>query len=266
LKQTLTGRAALVTGSSRGIGAAIARKLASEGAEIVVHAGSSIDRARAVADEIARSGGAAHALSADLASASGVVALLGNAFDACGRLDILVNNAGVFSAAPIERIEEEQIDHLLAVNIRGLVLATREFARITRTQHGRVINISSIAARMPSAGSSMYAASKAAVESLTRSHAIELGPRGITVNCVAPGTTETAMSESGFPTEARRLIGATSPLGRLGRPEDIAAVVTLLCTEDAAWVTGQVIGADGGQLTSATTLLRVFDVARRSSG
>jgi len=266
LAQTLANRVALITGSSRGIGAAIARRLAAEGAAVVVHGSRGLDQARAVAGEISIAGGKANAVAADLSQASGPVELIQSAFDVFGGLDILVNNAAVFSGGLIAQVSEEQIDHLLAVNVRAVILATREFAKKTSTPCGRVINISSIAARMASAGSSVYAASKAAVESLTRSHAAELGSRKITVNCVAPGTTKTAMSESGFPSGALDLIASASPLGRLGRPEDIAEVVAFLSSDGAAWITGQVIGADGGQLTSAKTLLQVAEVARRNRG
>jgi 3-oxoacyl-[acyl-carrier protein] reductase len=262
--QTLANRVALVTGSSRGIGAAIARRLAADGASVVTHGSGSVDQARAVASEIVKGGGNAQAVEADLSQANGAVELISSAFDLYGRLDILVNNAGVFDGGPVDQVSEEQIDRMLAVNVRAVILATREFARKTRTPCGRVINISSIAARMPSAGSSVYAASKAAVESLTRSHAVELGGRQITVNCVAPGTTKTAMSETGFPPGSLNLIASASPLRRLGRPEDIAELVAFVSSDAAGWITGQVIGADGGQLTSAKTLLQVAEVARQN--
>ena len=262
---TLQGRVALVTGSSRGIGAAIARKLAAESADVAIHGSKSVDQARALADEISAGGRRARVLTADLASLDGPSQLVRAAFEAYGNVDILVNNAGVFDSAPVDSVREEQIDRILFVNVRAVVLATREFARLTRSRHGRIVNISSIAARMATAGSSVYGASKAAVEALTRSHAVELGARRITVNCVAPGTTETAMSATGFTPEAREAIAAASPLGRLGRPEDIAEVVAFLSSDGSGWITGQVIGADGGQPTSAKTLMHVFEIARRKA-
>jgi 3-oxoacyl-[acyl-carrier protein] reductase len=263
--RTLEGRAALVTGSSRGIGAAVASKLASEGAQVVIHGTRSLDQAHELADQIRSRGEKAHVLQADLNSTGDAAQLVRQAFEACGGLDILVNNAGVFDSGSVDQISDNQMDRILSVNVRALIVSTREFAKLSRTQHGRIVNVSSIAARMPSPGSSVYAASKAAVESLTRSHAAELGRRGITVNAVAPGTTETAMSASGFSPEARDIIAATSPLGRMGQPEDVAQAVAFLCSDAAAWITGQVIGVDGGQLTSAKTLLQIFGIARRQA-
>jgi 3-oxoacyl-[acyl-carrier protein] reductase len=258
----LEGRAALVTGSSRGIGAAIARKLAAHGARVIVHGGTHMEAARAVAAEIVQGGGEAQVLQADLALAHGAAELVRSSVALFGGLDILVNNAAVSGSGEIGEVTEEQIDRMLAINLRSILLATREYARLTRSGCGRVINISSIAARMPCPRGSVYAASKAAVESLTRSHAVELGPRGITVNAVAPGVTETDMSLAAYSAESRRLISRACALGRLGKPDDIAEVAAFLCSDEAAWVTGQVIGADGGLITSAFALLRIAEAAK----
>jgi 3-oxoacyl-[acyl-carrier protein] reductase len=190
----LNGRVALVTGSSRGIGAAIARRLAADGASVLIHYQAQREPAEALAREI----GNAKVLEADLASPSAPAELVQAAFDAFGALDILVNNAGVLEAGALDALGEESIDRMLAVNVRAVMLATREFAAVTRGTAGRVINLSSIAGSLPNPGAAVYAATKAAVESLTRSWAIELAPRSITVNAVAPGPTDTDMYGS-FP-------------------------------------------------------------------
>ena len=221
-----------------------------------------MEAARAVAAEIVHGGGEAQVLQADLALPHGAVELVRSSVALFGGLDILVNNAAVSGSGEIGEVTEEQIDRMLAINVRSILLATREYAKLPRSGGGRVINITSIAARMPAPRGSVYAASKAAVESLTRSHAVELGPRGITVNAVAPGVTETDMSLAAYSAESKRLISKACPLGRLGKPDDIAEVVAFLCSDEAAWVTGQVIGADGGLITSAFALLRIADAVK----
>ena len=262
----LTGRSALVTGSSRGIGAAIARKLAQTGARVVVHANRSMQEAETVAAELAHNGGQAAVVQGDFATAAGVRDAVRAAFSKFGSLDILVNNAAIFEGGPVEQLTEDQIDKVLAVNVRSLLIATREFVLLTQSKHGRIVNISSIAGRLPSPGGSLYAASKAAVESLTRSHAVEPGPRGIMVNAIAPGTTLTEMSARGFPPDLLRLSAAVTPRGRLGRPEEIADAVVFLCSDAASWITGQVLGADGGQLTTTNVLRRIEEGVRRQIG
>jgi len=149
--------------------------------------------------------------------------------------------------------------------VRAVILATREFAAVTQSRAGRVINISSIAGAMPNGGASVYAATKAAVDSLTRSHATELGARGITVNAVAPGPTETDMY-SALPAETKGIVTRTMPFGRLGRPDDIAPVVAFLASDDAQWITGQVIAASGGALTTSVNVMRIVTSARAQSG
>jgi 3-oxoacyl-[acyl-carrier protein] reductase len=253
----LEHRIALVTGSSRGIGSGIARRLAAAGATVLIHGNNSSGSAGALVAEIASKGGKARSLQHDLSSPSGGTGLVQAAFSMLGGLDILVNNAGLFEKGPIEKVADQQIERLLSVNVRAVAQATREFARLSSSKHGRIVNVSSIAARMPSPGASIYAATKAAVESLTKSHAVELGPRGFTVNAVAPGTTRTEMSEAGFSSDALEFLSEISPSGRLGRPEDIAEVVAFLCSDAAAWITGQVIAVDGGQLASASAMLRI---------
>jgi 3-oxoacyl-[acyl-carrier protein] reductase len=258
----LTGKSALVTGSSRGIGAAIARQLAREGAAVVIHFGHDEDAARTQQREIRAEGGIADIAGADLGSVSGPVELVRRAIEIRGGLDLLINNAGVFANGMLETITEAQVEQLFNVNVRAVLLATKTFAQETRSLAGRVINISSIAARFPAPGVSLYAATKAAVEALTRSHAIELGARGITVNAIAPGTTETEMSAA-FSEELRSAIARGTALQRLGTPSDIAMVATFLCSDEAAWISGQIIGADGGMISSAGNIARVSGVSLR---
>jgi 3-oxoacyl-[acyl-carrier protein] reductase len=258
---SLQGRAALVTGASRGIGAAIALVLAGQGARVAVHYVRQEERAQELVARIRGQGGEAVALQAELLDVRAAAELVAKAAKALDGLDILINNAAIMEPAVVDAIADEQIDRTLAVNIRALVATTREFARLPRPEGrgGRIVNISSIAGTAPSGGSSLYAASKAAVNSLTRSHATELGARGITVNAVAPGTTETDMS-SGFSDAKRQAIARGIALGRLGRPEEVANVVALLCTDAAGWVTGQIIGADGGMTTGAFALMKAAGV------
>ena len=260
---SLRGRTALVTGSSRGIGAETARKLAQCGCRVVVHASQSAQQAELIAAEINQAGGEGAAVQGDFSSAVGVCDAVRAAFAKFGALDILVNNAAIFETGAIESVTDEHIDKLLAINVRSVLIATREFVLLTRSSSGRIVNISSIAGHLPSPGGSVYAASKAAVESLTRSHAIELGPRGITVNAVAPGTTMTEMAARGFPADLLRLSGEVIPLGGVGKPEHIAEVVVFLCSDAARWITGQVVGADGGQQTTMSVLRRIEDGIRK---
>jgi 3-oxoacyl-[acyl-carrier protein] reductase len=257
MSSLLKQRTALVTGSSRGIGAAIAKKLAHAGARVVVHANKTAHEAAQVAQQITASGGQAAAVHGDLSSVAGAQQTVRDAFSKFGTLDILVNNAAVFYGGGIEQIDEQQIDSLLSVNIRSVLFTTKEFVLLSKTACGRIVNISSIAARLPSPGGSVYAATKAALESLTRSHAVELGHRKMTVNAVAPGTTETEMAVQAFSPDLLQLNASVTPLETMGQPEKIADVVVFLCSDAASWVTGQLIGVDGGQLTTTAILRRI---------
>jgi 3-oxoacyl-[acyl-carrier protein] reductase len=252
----LKGRVALVTGSSRGIGAAIAKRLAGDGASVLIHYQAQREPAEALATEL----GGAKVLKADLGSSQAPAELVRAAYDAYGALDILVNNAGVLEAGPLDALGAESIDRMFAVNVRAVILATREFAAVTQSKAGRVINVSSLAAGLPNNGAAVYAATKAAVESLTRSWAVELGPHGITVNGVAPGPTATDMYET-FPAVTKAIVARTIPLGRMGQPDDIAPVVAFLASDDAAWVTGQTIIASGGSIATTTNIMRIAAAA-----
>lgn len=241
----LAGRVAIVTGASRGIGAATARRLAEDGATVVVNYARHAEAAQQVVGQITASGGKAVAIQADIADLAQMRRLFAETQERFGRLDILVNNAGVAEFRPLDAIDETHFDHQFALNTRGLLFAMQEAARRFETG-GRIINITSGAAQAAPPGTSVYSASKAAVEAMTKSIAAELGARQITVNVVAPGTTATDMLNSAMPPEAQQAMIASTPLGRLGQPEDIADVIAFLASDDARWITGQVIGVSGG--------------------
>ena len=242
----MTGKVALVTGASRGIGRAVAERLAKDGARVVVNFARNTEAAQETVAAIQAEGGEAVAEQADLSQAAEVTRLFDAVTDRFGRLDVLVNNAGVYEARPLDRVDEDHFTGLFDINVLAVLLASREAARRIGDGGGRIINLSSGAARAAVPGGSVYAASKAAVEALTRCHAAELGPRGITVNAVAPGFTESDMLDMALPSEARGMMIGLTALGRLGRPEDIADVVAFLASDDARWITGEVIGANGG--------------------
>lgn len=252
LVNNLENRTALVTGSSRGIGAAIARKLAMHGAEVFIHGSRNPEVGQKVADEIRSEGGKAEFLVADLLEPESVVELFERLGGRAEKLDILINNAGIFGGDALESVELEDIQRVLTVNVTSLIIATREFVRRTKSRNGKIINISSAAARFPGLNASLYAASKAAVDALARNWAIELGPRGITVNSVSPGLIDTEMSAQHMPNRETVLRGVA--LRRMGLPDDIADVVLFLASDQSRWITGQVIAADGGQVAAATVL------------
>ena len=241
----LAGKVAVVTGASRGIGAAIARRLAADGAKVVVNYSRNADAVAQVVAQIAAAGGEAFAVQADIADLGAVARLFEETNARFGRLDILVNNAAIADFRPLDAIDPAHFDRQFAVNVRGLLFATQAAAR-QMGAGGRILHISSGAAQAAPPGTSVYSASKAAVEAMAKSHAAELGARGITVNVVAPGTTETDMLNAAMPKEVQQAMVANTALGRLGQPEDIADVVAFLASEDARWVTGQVLGVSGG--------------------
>jgi 3-oxoacyl-[acyl-carrier protein] reductase len=242
----LEGKVAVVTGGSRGIGAAIARRLAADGAKVVVCYARSPEAANVVVRQIKTAGGHATALHADLSDPDQVEPLFDGAQHAYGRVDILVNNAGAFEPRHLDDVDSGHYARLFDLNVRGPLLATVEAARRFGPEGGRVINISAKLARAVHPGATVYSASKAALEAMTRCHAHELGPRKVTVNAVAPGPTESDMLRAGLPDEARVPLVQKTALGRIGEPEDIADVVAFLASDDARWITGQVIDATGG--------------------
>jgi 3-oxoacyl-[acyl-carrier protein] reductase len=242
----LQGKVAIVTGGSRGIGAAIARRLAREGVVVIVGYSRNPEAAQQVVAEIERAGGEAEAMQADVADLEQVQRLFAQTMQGFGRLDILINNAGVAEFRPLEAIDAAHYAHQFDVNVRGLLFATQEAAQRFGTEGGCIVNITSGAAKAAPPGASVYSATKAAVEAMTISHAAELGPRGIRVNAVAPGITETDMLQANIPAEVQQSMIQTTALRRLGTPEDIADVVAFLASHEARWITGQILGANGG--------------------
>jgi 3-oxoacyl-[acyl-carrier protein] reductase len=241
----LTGKRALVTGASRGIGAAIAKALAAAGADVAITYARSPDQAASVVREIQALGRRAVAIAADSADAEAVARSVGAAAEALGGLDILVNNVGIARGGPIEAMELSDIDALLDVNVRSAVLASR--AAIPHLgRGGRIITLgSNLAERVPQPGHAVYAATKAALIGFTRGLARDLGPRGVTVNVVHPGSTDTDMNPADGPgAEAQRRLSALGPYGRV---EDIARMVVFLAGPGAGHVTGAGFLVDGGQ-------------------
>ncbi|RZM36281.1 MAG: SDR family oxidoreductase [Sphingomonas sp.] len=238
-------KVALVTGGSKGIGAAIAKRLAVDGMAVIVNYARGREDAEAVVAEIAASGGKAIAVQADVSTPDGIPSLFDAAERTFGGLDILVNNAGVAIFAPIADVSDADFDHQLAVNIAGVFRGMREGARRLR-DGGRIISFSTsvVGALLPRYG--VYTATKAAVEAMTSILAKELGTRGITVNAVAPGPTATALFMNGKSEALIQSMIDANPMKRLGQPEDIASVVAFLASPDGGWVNGQTIRANGG--------------------
>ncbi len=243
---TLAGQVAIVTGASRGIGAAIARDLAAAGAHVVVGYQSQRAQADAVVADIVTRGGSAETSQFDVASFSEVDAAVRAVVARLGKVDVLVNNAGVSADGLIVRITDDQWQRVLDVNLKGVFNCTKAVARpMMRARSGRIINLSSVVGVTGNTGQAAYAAAKAGIIGFTKSTARELASRGITANVVAPGFIETDMTET-LDAGARDMYRAMIPLGRLGRGEDVAAAVTFLAGPGASYVTGQVIHINGG--------------------
>ncbi|MBU9281376.1 SDR family oxidoreductase [Burkholderia multivorans] len=236
---------AVVTGSSRGIGAEIARRLAADGFKVVVNYAGNGDAAREVVDAIAAAGGEALAVQADVADANAVAALFDAATRAFGGIDVVVNSAGVMKLAPIADFDDATFDETIAINLKGTFNVCREAAKRVR-DGGRIVNLSTsvIGTRLPTYG--VYVASKAAVESLTQVLAQEMRGRAIRVNAVAPGPVATELFLRGKGPEHIERLAKMNPLERIGQPGDIAGVVAFLAGRDGAWINGQILRANGG--------------------
>jgi 3-oxoacyl-[acyl-carrier protein] reductase len=235
----------LVAGGSRGIGAAVARRFASLGGEVAICYRNRRDAADALVSDIEITSGVAKAFEGDISRANGVETLVQNVIAHFGRIDVLVNCAAVAPYRPLGTIDEALFREIFDANVLGTVLLTQAVVPHLPSPGGRIINFSSRLAFSPIPTSSIYAASKAAVITLTQAFSKELGPKGITVNAVAPGVIETDMTTS-IIAERGDSIRAATPLGRIGQPEDIAGIVTFLASPDAGWITGRTILADGG--------------------
>lgn len=241
----LQGKVAIVTGSSRGIGAAIAKRLAKDGAKVVVNYAGRKDAADAVVEAIAANGGEAVAVRADVGKAADVSALFDAAIDRYGRADILVNNAGIILYRRIDQTTDEEFERLFDINVKGVFYALREASK-RLADNGRIVNFSSTTTRLLLPTYASYCASKAAVEQMTRIFAKEVGARGITVNVVSPGPTKTELFMEGKSEADLQRMASMAALGRIGEPEDIAGVVAFLASDEAGWISAQNIGANGG--------------------
>ncbi len=243
----LTGKVAVVTGASKGIGAAIALHLAQEGAAVVVNYASSKAGAEKVVAEITRKGGRAVAVQADVSKPEDIRRLFAETKKAMGRLDVLVNNAGLYEFAPLDEVTPEHFHKQFNLNVLGLLLATREAVRYFE-DGGSVINISSLASTAAVPNASVYSATKAAVDAVTRVLASELGPKKVRVNAINPGLVETEGTHAqGIPDgEWQKQVEAETPLGRTGQPEDIGPAAVFFASADSGWITGETLVIAGG--------------------
>ncbi len=247
--QRLAGKVAVVTGASKGIGAAIAKHLSAEGASVVVNYASSKEGADRVVAEITGKGGKAVAVQADVAKPKDIERLFSETKKTYGKLDILINNAGIYEWLPIAEITEKHFHKQFDLNVLGLLLTSKEAAKYFGPEGGSIVNISSLAAITSPGSASVYSATKAAVDSVTRSLATELGPRKIRVNSINPGLVETEGVESaGFTADSDFHKGfiAMAPLGRVGKPDDIAPAAVFLASGESSWITGETLVIAGG--------------------
>jgi len=244
----LENKVALVTGASKGIGAAIAKKLAEDGAAVVVNFASSQSDAEKVVQSIIENGGQATAIQGDVANAADVKKILAGTVEAYGKIDILVNNAGVYDWGPLESVTEEGFHRQFNINVLGLLLASQRAVTYFGEAGGNIVNIGSAVSTSQPAGSVVYTATKSAVDSITRVLSKELGAKKIRVNSVNPGVVDTEGSRAGgfIGGEMEKVFVGMTPLSRVGTPEDIAQVTSFLCSDEAGWLTGEIITASGG--------------------
>jgi 3-oxoacyl-[acyl-carrier protein] reductase len=244
----LTGKVAVVTGASKGIGAAIARNLGVEGAKVVVNYARDKAGANGVVDKIKEAGGDAIAVQADVSRPADIKKLFAETTAAFGNVDILVNNAGVYEFAPLESVDEGHYRKMFDLNVLGLLLTTKEAVAHMNGGGGSIVNVSSIASKSPVPNSSVYSGTKGAVDVISRALALELGPRKIRVNSLLPGATDTegARAMDGFENGVAQLAISRTPLGRIGAADDIAKAALFLVSEDSGWITGEELLVGGG--------------------
>jgi 3-oxoacyl-[acyl-carrier protein] reductase len=244
----LQGKVAIVTGASKGIGAGIAKSLAAEGAAVVVNYASSKAGADAVVAEIVKAGGKAVAVHGDVAKTADIRKLFAETAKAFGTASIVVNNAGVFQFGPLEGVTEDEFHRQFNINVLGTIMTAQAAAAQFGPEGGNIINVSSVVGAGPVPNSVIYSATKGAINNITRSLALELAPRKIRVNAIAPGGTETEGTHTAgiIGSDFEKQMITMTPLGRLGQPDDIARVVTFLASDESAWMTGEVVTASGG--------------------
>jgi 3-oxoacyl-[acyl-carrier protein] reductase len=244
----LDGKVALVTGASRGIGRAIALRLASEGAKVAINYAGSTAKAEAVKAEIEQNGGEAILVQADVSDSASVDAMVAKVIEAFGQIDILVNNAGITRDGLMMRMKDEDFDAVINTNLKGVFYCTKVVSKLMmKKRSGRIINMASVVGLMGNAGQTNYAAAKAGVIGFSKSAAKELAARGITVNMVAPGFIATDMTAA-MTDKAKEMTLTGIPLKRMGEPEDVANAVLFLASDNASYITGQTINVDGGMV------------------
>ena len=242
----LAGKVALITGASRGIGRAVAIKLAAEGAKVAINFAGNITKAEEVKNAVESSGGEAMLVQGDVSDFEKVNEIVKKVVDTWGRLDILINNAGITRDNLMLKMSESDFDSVIATNLKGVFNCTKAVTRLMMKQHsGRIVNMSSVVGLMGNAGQANYAAAKAGIIGFTKSVAREFAPRGITVNAVAPGFIDTDMTDA-LPDKIKTDLTEKIPIGRIGKPEDIANAVMFFVADEAGYITGQVICVDGG--------------------
>jgi len=244
----LTGKVAVVTGASKGIGASIAKHLAAEGATVVVNYAASKAGADRVVSEITSNGGKAIAVQADVAKKEDIDRLFAETKKAFGKVDVLVNNAGIYEFSPLEGVTEDHFHKQFNLNVLGLLLTTQVAVKQFGSDGGNIINISSVVSHLGVPSAAVYSGTKGAVDAITRSLAKELGPRGIRVNAINPGMIETeGVHAAGIAeSDMRKQIEAQTPLGRIGQPQDIATAAVFFASADSAWLTGETLTVAGG--------------------
>ncbi len=243
---TFSGQVAIVTGASKGIGAAVARQLAAAGASVVVNYSSSKTDGEKVVADITSRGGKAVAIQANCSKQVDIARLFAETKKAYGRLDILVNNAGIYEGQPIGQITEENFHRQFNLNVLGLILATQEASQLIGPAGGSIVNISSVVSTLAPVNTAVYNATKGAVDTLTRTFAKELGSRKIRVNAVNPGPVETEGTHAAGMVAKFGAYAAATPLGRIGQPDDIASAVVFLASPAAGWITGECLYATAG--------------------